>query len=56
VLERGRETDLNHGSGIGLWLVRWTATTLEGDLDFDTSDGTTVTVRLPRERTAAEAR
>ncbi|EMA25853.1 histidine kinase N-terminal 7TM domain-containing protein [Haloarcula amylolytica] len=55
VLERGRETDLNHGSGIGLWLVRWTATTLEGDLDFDTSDGTTVTVRLPRERTTAEA-
>jgi PAS domain S-box-containing protein len=55
VLERGRETDLNHGSGIGLWLVRWTATTLEGDLDFDTSDGTTVTVRLPKERTAAEA-
>ncbi|WP_367176857.1 histidine kinase N-terminal 7TM domain-containing protein [Haloarcula rubripromontorii] len=55
VLERGRETDLNHGSGIGLWLVRWTATTLEGDLDFDTSDGTTATVRLPRERTAAEA-
>ncbi|MDS0220309.1 ATP-binding protein [Haloarcula sp. S1AR25-5A] len=54
VLERGRETDLNHGSGIGLWLVRWTTTTLEGDLAFDTSDGTTVTVRLPRERTAAE--
>ncbi|EMA09391.1 PAS fold [Haloarcula vallismortis] len=55
VLERGRETDLNHGSGIGLWLVRWTTTTLEGELEFDTSDGTTVTVRLPRERTAAEA-
>ncbi|MFB6222639.1 MAG: histidine kinase N-terminal 7TM domain-containing protein [Haloarcula sp.] len=54
VLEQGRETDLNHGSGIGLWLVRWTATTLEGDLTFDTSDGTTVTVRLPRERTVAE--
>ncbi|WP_254279631.1 histidine kinase N-terminal 7TM domain-containing protein [Haloarcula marina] len=50
VLERGRETDLNHGSGMGLWLVRWAVTTLEGDLDFDTSDGTTVTVRLPRER------
>ncbi|KAA9399350.1 PAS domain-containing protein [Haloarcula sp. CBA1130] len=55
VLDRGRETDLNHGSGIGLWLIRWTATTLEGDLAFDTSDGTTVTVRLPKERTAAEA-
>lgn len=53
VIERGRETDLRHGSGIGLWLVRWTATTLGADLQFDTSDGTTATVRLPRERAAS---
>ena len=52
VLERGQETALSHGSGIGLWLVRWAATTLSGELDFETSDGTTVTVRLPRERGA----
>ena len=49
VLERGEETPLSHGSGIGLWLVRWATTTLGGDLAFDTSDGTTATVRLPRE-------
>ncbi|MBV0924443.1 PAS domain-containing protein [Halomicroarcula limicola] len=56
VLDRGRETDLDHGRGVGLWLVRWTATTLAGDLDFDTSDGTTVTVRLPSDRSAVRSR
>ncbi|WP_135305835.1 histidine kinase N-terminal 7TM domain-containing protein [Haloarcula amylovorans] len=56
VLERGRETDLDHGRGVGLWLIRWTTTTLAGDLDFDTSDGTTVTVRLPRDRSAVRSR
>ncbi|MFC6863506.1 histidine kinase N-terminal 7TM domain-containing protein [Halomicroarcula sp. GCM10025817] len=54
VLDRGRETDLDHGSGIGLWLVRWATTALGGTLSFDTSDGTTATVRLPRDRTAGE--
>jgi signal transduction histidine kinase len=54
VLERGRETDLDHGSGIGLWLVRWATTALGGTLSIDTDDGTTATVRLPRDRTADE--
>ena len=54
VLERGRETDLDHGSGIGLWLVRWATTALGGTLSIDASDGTTATVRLPRDRTAGE--
>jgi PAS domain S-box-containing protein len=49
VLQRGQETALSHGTGIGLWLVRWATTTLAGELQFDTSDGTRVTVRLPRE-------
>ncbi|MFC6756819.1 MULTISPECIES: histidine kinase N-terminal 7TM domain-containing protein [Haloarcula] len=47
VLDRGEETALSHGSGIGLWLVNWATTTLGADLEFDTSDGTTVTVRIP---------
>lgn len=48
VIERGEETPLSHGSGLGLWIVRWCATALGGDLTFDTgSDGTTVTIRLP---------
>ncbi|WP_277542263.1 sensor histidine kinase [Haloarcula laminariae] len=47
VLDRGEETPLSHGSGMGLWLVSWATTTLGADLDFDVSDGTRVTVRLP---------
>ena len=47
VLDRGEETALSHGSGMGLWLVNWATTTLGADLDFDTTDGTRVTVRLP---------
>ncbi|MFB6128118.1 MAG: histidine kinase N-terminal 7TM domain-containing protein [Halolamina sp.] len=46
VLE-GSETALQHGSGVGLWLVRWGTDVLGADLTFDTDDGTTVTVSLP---------
>jgi|GEM_PF-259630 len=45
----GEETDLRHGSGIGLWLVTWIVRTYGGTLSFAVDDsGTTVTVRLPR--------
>ncbi|MEY7851563.1 histidine kinase N-terminal 7TM domain-containing protein [Natrarchaeobius sp. A-rgal3] len=47
VLERGEETALEHGSGLGLWLVTWCVRMLGGDLTFETEDGTTVTVHLP---------
>ena len=48
VLERGEETPLEHGSGLGLWIVSWSLTALGGSLSFETDDsGTTVTVRLP---------
>jgi PAS domain S-box-containing protein len=47
VFERGRETPLEHGSGLGLWLVSWTVRASRGQLDIETSDGTTVTLRLP---------
>ena len=48
VIDEGEETDLEHGSGIGLWIVTWASTALGGSVDFETSgDGTTVTVRLP---------
>ncbi|WP_284007119.1 histidine kinase N-terminal 7TM domain-containing protein [Haloarcula pelagica] len=51
VLDSGRETDLNHGSGIGLWLIRWVATTLGAELTFTVESGTTVSVRFPTEQT-----
>jgi len=48
VIDEGEETDLEHGSGIGLWLVTWAGTALGGEIDFETgADGTTVTVTLP---------
>jgi PAS domain S-box-containing protein len=49
VLAAGRETPLEHGSGLGLWLVYWIVTSLAGTLDVsDDGPGTTVVVSLPR--------
>jgi len=48
VLEEGVETPLEHGSGLGLWIISWGARSLGGEATFDTGpDGTTVTVTLP---------
>jgi len=48
VLKQGEETDLEHGSGIGLWLVEWGTTALGGSVSFETDDsGTVVTLELP---------
>lgn len=46
VLEAGRETPLEHGSGLGLWLVNWIVTGLGGEVTTTVDDGTTVTVQL----------
>ncbi|WP_396610987.1 histidine kinase N-terminal 7TM domain-containing protein [Haloferax sp. S1W] len=48
VVEAGGESALQHGSGIGLWAVRWAVDALGGRLSFDVDGGTTATVRLPR--------
>jgi signal transduction histidine kinase len=49
VLQSNTETQLVHGDGLGLWLVYWIVTSLNGDVAASVSpDGTTVTVRLPR--------
>ncbi|QLH80358.1 PAS domain S-box protein [Halosimplex pelagicum] len=47
-LERGAETPLEHGSGVGLWLVEWVVAKSGGDLSFATDDGTRATVRFDR--------
>ncbi|MFB6143121.1 MAG: histidine kinase N-terminal 7TM domain-containing protein [Halorientalis sp.] len=42
VLLEGTETPLEHGSGLGLWLIHWGVTMLDGDLEFSdraTADG-----------------
>jgi signal transduction histidine kinase len=43
-----RESSLEHGSGLGLFVVNWGVTTLGGDLAFDADDhGTRAFVTLP---------
>ncbi len=55
VIESGRETPLEHGQGLGLWLVNWIVTGTGGDLAVDADDGTTVTVTLHAGADAPEA-
>ena len=46
VLEAGRETPMEHGSGLGLWMVHWIVTNLGGTVTTSVDDGTTVSVIL----------
>jgi signal transduction histidine kinase len=47
-LQSGTETDLAHGSGIGLWAIHWGVTRLDGAVRFrDTGTGTRVSLWLP---------
>ncbi|MFD1571134.1 histidine kinase N-terminal 7TM domain-containing protein [Halorubrum laminariae] len=48
-VESGRETALEHGSGLGLWVVAWAADVLGADVDYADRDprGTVVTVTIP---------
>jgi signal transduction histidine kinase len=49
VLERRAETQLRHGSGIGLWFVDWAVRESRAAIDYDTGpDGTTITLTIPR--------
>lgn len=49
VLESGQETDLRHGSGLGLWIVKLVVDKSDGDLDIDAGlDGTTVRLTFQR--------
>lgn len=48
VIERGRETQVQHSSGLGLWLINWIITESGGEVAFAERDprGTRVTIRL----------
>ncbi|WP_336326683.1 ATP-binding protein [Halovenus sp. HT40] len=46
-IDTGTETPLQHGTGLGLWQLKWAVTTMGGDLSFETSDGTTVRFTVP---------
>lgn len=41
-IEGGEETQLEHSSGFGLWLVYWVIEKSGGDISFETGDGTSV--------------
>jgi signal transduction histidine kinase len=48
-LEKGYETALEHGSGLGLWLVKWIVELSGGEVAFpSTEDGGIVELYLPR--------
>lgn len=48
VIEREAETDLDHGSGLGLWITNWAVTSCGGTLEFGThSGGGRVTLWVP---------
>jgi signal transduction histidine kinase len=51
VIQSGNEDSLNHGSGLGLWLLQWGATQLGGSVTFaqSESDGTDVRFHLPED-------
>jgi PAS domain S-box-containing protein len=49
VLESGEETPLVHGSGLGLWLVYWVVSSLDGEVRVPEAPGGHVAVRLPAE-------
>jgi signal transduction histidine kinase len=48
MLETGEETQLTHGSSLGLWMVRMFVKQVGGDVSVDVSEaGTVVTLRIP---------
>jgi signal transduction histidine kinase len=56
VLTTETETPLEHGSGLGLWAVKWGIARLGGEVGFESSDlgGSSVTVALPLSAREAE--
>lgn len=57
VLNRGVETPLTHGSGLGLWLAHWVVSSHDGEIDATvTGDGTVMTVSIPRRTATAVGR
>lgn len=53
VLSEGTETALQHGSGLGLWLVKWFVESYDGTFSIEsTGDGSVATITLPQARPA----
>ena len=49
-IDSAQETDLQHGSGLGLWLVKWGTDSFGGRTTFETGEtGTTVHISIPED-------
>ncbi|WP_152043247.1 sensor histidine kinase [Salinigranum salinum] len=55
-IREGRETALEHASGLGLWLTYWIVDSSGGDLEFTDAEprGTVVEIHLPQAREEAD--
>lgn len=49
VIESGTETALEHGSGLGLWIVTWAVGALGGTLTIEANEpqGTVISIKIP---------
>ncbi len=56
VLGEPTETQLQHGSSLGLWLTYWLVTAMDGDIEFETNEprGAVVTLRLQAPENSVE--
>jgi PAS domain S-box-containing protein len=52
VLEAETESSLQHGSGLGLWIVNWVSNRSKATVELTTDDGTRATIKLDRAETA----
>lgn len=57
VITSDRETPLEHGSGLGLWIARWIVEASDGDLSVETGDstGSVFSIDLPRTAPSEDA-
>ena len=51
-LDAGTETPLQHGTGLGLWQLKWGVTKFNGTLSFENNNGTTVSMTVPDQSVA----
>ncbi|SFB70637.1 Signal transduction histidine kinase [Halobiforma haloterrestris] len=47
-LELGEETPLEHGSGLGIWLIKWVVENSHGTLSFPEAEDRRLAIELPR--------
>ena len=56
VLDKKQETDLQHGSGLGLWMIKWGTDSFGGSATFETgATGTRVEISIPAELVTSSA-